>query len=111
MGTALIGGLVERALVAWFILLAAILVLKMLRGRILLRGLVSGAPGDRAQGHRLQMMLVTSGVAVGYVVEALHSPAGGTMPDISEPVLFAVLGSQGVYLGGKLPDARPDRAD
>ncbi len=111
MGTALIGGLVERALVAWFILLAAVLALKMLRGRILLRGLVSGAPGDRAQGHRLQMMLVTIGVAVGYVVEALHRPAGAAMPDISEPVLFAVLGSHGIYLGGKLTGARPDRAD
>ena len=99
----------ERALVAWFVLLAAVIVLKMLRGRILLRGLVSGAPGDRAQGHRLQMMLVTIGVAVGYLVEALHGAPGAAMPDISEPVLFAVLGSHGVYLGGKLTGAAGPR--
>jgi hypothetical protein len=106
MRLALVAHLVEFALVAWLAVVAAFVVVQMLRGRIPLAGLFEAKTDPAGTSalnlDRHQLLILSVGYAVYYVVQALHLEQGSAMPDVPSSVLYLLAGSQAVYLGGKI---------
>lgn len=104
--------------------LAAIVAFQLLTGRIRLRGLLStkeraseatdgggrlpapgpevpwtGRPGRQVSPIRIQLLLVTTGVAAYVLVDAVRLP--GTPPHIPAAVVLLLAASHALYLAGK----------
>lgn len=94
--------MIRTALLGWFLILGLLILFRIFSGEIATSGLVRHAGEDSFGFHRLQLVAVTLLFAAGYVVAALRQPPGMGMPDISTPLLAALLGSHAAYLGGKL---------
>jgi len=94
--------MIRTALLGWFLILGLLILFRIFSGEIATSGLVRHAGEDGFGFHRLQLVAVTLLFAAGYVVAALRQPPGMGMPDISTPLLAALLGSHAAYLGGKL---------
>lgn len=99
----------QGALFAWFFAMLAIVVVQVMRGRIPLDGMLDAKtdrPGARPMNFdRTQLLIASLGFALLYVVRALHLEQGAPMPDVPSSVLYALAGSQAVYLGGKIARA------
>lgn len=68
---------------------------------------------DRQTGrlslHRVQMIGFSILFAIGYVIDVLTSKPAHSLPDISTPLLAALLGSHAAYLGGTAYRLRGER--
>jgi hypothetical protein len=98
----LVSAVIRMTILGWLGLFALTIMYQIMAGRIYLGNVISH---DREQSfgfHRLQLIGVTLLFAAGYIVTALGQPADQGMPDISTPLLAALLGSHVAYLGGKL---------
>jgi hypothetical protein len=95
-----IGATVEWTVLAWFFSILAVIVIQVIRGRILIAGMLGGSSGVRI--HRLQLLLVTLVFAGGYLARALAVAPGESLPDVPGALLVGILGSQGAYLGFKM---------
>jgi hypothetical protein len=93
---------IRTALLGWFLIVGLLILYQVMTGAIATSGLVRHAGEESFGFHRLQLMGITLLFAAGYVVAALRQPPGLGMPDISTPLLAALLGSHAAYLGGKL---------
>ena len=92
---------IEAVVILWFVVLLAAVGWQLLTGRIVTSGVLQHR-GDGGFGfHRAQMLAVTLLFATGYVIAALSKGPGDGMPNISPPLLAALLGSHAAYLGGK----------
>ena len=86
--------------------LAAIVVYKVLTGRITMRGLLNDEHGAFSPG-RLQLLLFTLAMASHVVSQIVNSTAGAVpgnqahFPVVDHKLLLALFGSHSVYLGGK----------
>lgn len=90
-------------------LLAAILAIQLLTGRIntagLFRGRISGRPvgqNEYFSPERVQLLIFTLGAAASYLSQVLANAQPGSFPDVPAnwPVLIG--GSNAIYLGGKI---------
>ena len=89
----------------WILLtvLVAVLTYRLLTGRINTRGLLQDKMTGRAfSPGRLQMLIVTIGGALYYLVLVLSNPRVGEFPEVPKELLVALGGSHAFYLGGKL---------
>lgn len=86
---------------AWLGALAALVGFRLLNGRIGTRGLLSAVPGGPASPERVQLLLVWFIGVGGYALMALKSPSAA-LPEVPESLLFAMVGSQTIYAGGKI---------
>jgi hypothetical protein len=103
--------IVQTGLLLWLGLLAAFVLRGIFTGKINTKGLLShrGIAGDVAP-ERLAMLLATLGYAIFYAVNALRmvsvdSDSAG-LPEIPEEVLAVFVGTNGLYLTGKIVDMR-----
>ena len=84
--------------VAWLTAMALVIAYRLLTGRIVLDGLLT-MDGQRFSPERLQLLLLTLSAVAVYVGEAL---AAGKLPDVPDGLLPILVGSNAVYLGGKI---------
>lgn len=76
--------------------------------RLLTRGIkTDGMLRDKTNGRamspgRLQMLVVTLGIAIYYVVSVAQQKNSGSLPKLPGEFLMALGGSHGIYLSGKL---------
>jgi len=86
--------------------LAAIVVYKILTGRITMRGLLNDEHGAFSPG-RLQLLLFTLAMASHLLSQIVNSTAGAVpgnpahFPVLDHKLLLALFGSHSLYLGGK----------
>jgi hypothetical protein len=95
----------QIGLFAWFGLLALFILRGLFNRSIHLDGVLGHRAGAAPVAERLTMVLVTLGYAGFYVVTALRLPldaAEPTLPDVPEEALLALVGSNGLYLVGKI---------
>ena len=90
----------EVVLGLWFAGLATIIVVQLFRGAILSAGVLAIPHGPPVSISRLQLVLMTIGIAAAYAGVALMR-AGEGLPDPPMAIVIALLSSNGVYLGGK----------
>ncbi len=92
---------IKWTILGWFAAIALFILYKIVTGGISLEGVVRHKADGSFGFHRLQLLAMTLLFACGYVMFALRQPPGSGMPEISTPILAALLGSQTAYLGGK----------
>ena len=83
--------------------IASIIAMRLLNGRINMRYLLYGTRKDGSRyfsPERVQLLVVTLGVAFQYLVSASHAPPA-KMPNLPDGALQLLGVSNGVYLGGK----------
>lgn len=88
-----------------FLLTALIVVIsyRLLTQQINTKGLLLDKTSGRAfSPGRLQMLVVTLGIALYYVLMVLDTKDTGKLPDMPNEFLVALGGSHVFYLGGKL---------
>ena len=90
--------LLQSGLITFVSVLLAVVVMRILNGQIRLRGVVADELSGLVRADRMQMFVVSIGVAVAYMGAALEA---GCFPAVPEWVLMVVGGSQGIYLTGK----------
>ena len=96
-------------LLGWLGALAAIMLVKMLRGDINVTGLMCSANSTDADPERVALVMLTVGVALYYLVNSIGIPleelkgADGkySMPDLPGDALVLLGGSQTAYITGK----------
>ena len=93
--------IIQTAFLYWLAALAFIVVLRLFRGQINVRGLLSDRPGAPPTSDRLALIGITIGGAVFYFITALSAPPGAVMPAPPDELLFLLGGSQAAYLTGK----------
>jgi hypothetical protein len=89
-------------MVAWFAVVAAIVVYGLLTGRIHARGLLSETHADGTTADRGQLLMLTVGGAGAYVMDALSHVGENSLPEIPGPWLAVAGASQIVYLAPKV---------
>jgi len=97
-----LAAIMKVTILGWFLIVGLFLLYKIMTNGIGTDGLLRHAGEDHFGFHRAQLMAFTLLFAIGYVMFALRQPAAAGMPDISTPMLAALLGSHAAYLGGKL---------
>ncbi len=88
-----------------FMLTTFILVIayRLLTGGINTDGLLRDKASGRAvSAGRLQMLVITLGIAIYYVMMVIRGKASGSLPNLPNEFLMALAGSHGIYLSGKL---------
>jgi hypothetical protein len=96
-------GLVENGLLLWLGLLAAFVLRGILTGAINTSGLLSDERRGDIAPQRVALLLATLSYAAFYVTTALRaSPNSGGLPDVPDSVLTVLLGTNGLYLTGKI---------
>ena len=84
--------------------LTAIVIFQLMTRRINTAGLLRTKLG-RSRGqlspHRVQLLLITIGTAMYYVLQVSDTAKSGTLPDIPETWPAVLGGSNLLYLGGK----------
>jgi len=58
--------------------------------------------GRKISPARLQMLIMTVGIAIYYVLMVIENKEMGRLPDLPNEFLLALGGSHSIYLGGKL---------
>jgi hypothetical protein len=94
----------EIGLAAWFALLAAIVIWRVLVGAIDMRGMLQHDPAEGVAPERLVSLIAFPTVLVSYVLGAMHADlnAAHSLPDISENMILLLTGGNGLYLAGKI---------
>jgi hypothetical protein len=83
---------------------AGVVIVKMLRGEILLDGLLDSVDPDGTRSFspaRLQLLIITLVVAGDYVRQAVIGPQHNALPALPKELIAALGGSQAIYLGAK----------
>jgi hypothetical protein len=84
-------------------ILIGIIGYRLLVQQINTKGLLLDKTGGRKiSPARLQMLVVTMGIAVYYILMMIDNKEVGKLPDMPNEFLVALGGSQAIYLGGKL---------
>lgn len=103
-----LGEYLATGLIVWMAAIIALVALKMLTGKIPLRGLLSAVPGGAIDPTRVQSASVFLIVIGGYALNGLNAVStGAPMPDVPESLLVLLAGSSGIYLSGKVITAQP----
>ncbi len=94
-------------LYVWLAAVAALVLFRMLQGKIHTDGLLRSAPNAPIDPERLQMLAGAVAGAVFYASYAMQVAAQSdtpitSLPDVPDTVLVLLSGSQFLYLGGKL---------
>jgi hypothetical protein len=102
-----VGGLssfLSAALVAWLGLLIGLTALRMLSGRISMRGLLLPEPGRPIAPERLVAVAVFPMVLATLVYDSLTADIAATpsLPNVSNDVIALLTGSNVLYLSGKI---------
>jgi hypothetical protein len=58
--------------------------------------------GRKFSPARLQMLVVTMGIALYYILMVLDAKETGKLPDLPNEFLIALGGSHAIFLGGKI---------
>lgn len=83
--------------------LIAIVTYRLLTGGININGLLLDKTGGRAfSPGRLQLLVVTLGIAIYYLSMVLENKETGKFPDLPNEFLLALGGSHVFYIGGKV---------
>jgi hypothetical protein len=96
-----VSALVMKLILAAF---AAVVFIQLLTGGINTTSLLYGRQRDGQcyfSPGRVQLLVVTVLVALGYLVSVLKNPNRTALPDVDESVLALLFGSHIVYLSGK----------
>ena len=101
MELARIAIVVQWVLAGWMALILAVILVRMLSGRIILSGLLRTEKNWPFGMDRLQLVFVTLLFAGGYALFALDIDQLKTMPDVPTPLLLILIGSNGTYLAVK----------
>lgn len=96
-----LSALVEYAVAGWFFIIAGFVLVQMLSGKIVMTGMLGHDKYTGFAFHRLQLLVVTVFFAGGYLVQSLTKGGGDALPNVPTALLLAMVGSHGVYLGGK----------
>lgn len=96
-----LGRVMALVLGGWCVFVFGIIGVQLFRGRILSAGLLGPGNGRAMTVGRMQLLLTTIGIAVGYAGVALLRAPGEGMPDVPMAFVIALTGSHGIYLGGK----------
>lgn len=84
-------------------ILIGIIGYRLLVQQINTEGLLMDKTGGRKfSPARLQMLIVTMGIALYYILMVIETKETGKLPDMPNEFLVALGGSHAVYLGGKL---------
>jgi uncharacterized BrkB/YihY/UPF0761 family membrane protein len=90
---------------AWILGLAAVVVLQIVTGRIIIAGLLASKDADGRASFspaRLQLLIFTVVVAAQYLFKVIANPRQDALPSLPPGVVAAVGGSQAMYLAGKI---------
>lgn len=102
----LITRLFAAGLLVWFVLLAALIAGRVLRGDIKTSGFLRSSAGQPAvTPERMAHMAIFPVVIIGYAFTALHADinvANPSLPDVSNNFLMLLTGGNGLYLAGKI---------
>ena len=101
MNLASIAIVVQWALAGWMALILAIIVLRIVAGRIILTGLLRTEKDWPFGMDRVQLVFVTLFFAGGYALFALNADQLKTLPNIPTPLLLILIASNGTYLAVK----------
>jgi len=105
-----IGFLIQYAVLPWLLLFFAVVAIQILRGDINTRGLLrTRSAGGPIDPERVAILGTTLFAAGSYLLSALHQGAvfdeathSYRMPDVPDALLAVLVGSNGIYLGGKI---------
>lgn len=84
--------------------LAAVVLFKVLLGKISLRGLLTGERRDGTEYFslgRTQLLICSIVILVNYIRQFLANPSRVSLPDVPAVALGTIIGSQLIYLAGK----------
>ncbi len=96
-----IGGIIIAiGLAAWFCLIFAILVVRLVRRRASLSGMLHERRGGPVRLYRVQSLVITVLFAAIYPVVALWPGHARGMPDIPIAIFLVMAVSHGVFVGG-----------
>lgn len=101
----LLARVLETGLALWFVLLAALVLGRVLRGDIDATGLLRHDATDTAVApERVVSVIGFPVVLASYVLSAIHTDVSAThaLPDLSENMLLLLGGGNGLYLAGKI---------
>ena len=100
----LIVRVLETGLLVWLALLVAIVIGRILNGRIDVSGLLRH---DEDDGIAPEPMIAVPVVLANYVFSALHADmsVNAALPDLSQNTLLLLTGGNGIYLAGKIARA------
>jgi len=104
---AFIAKVLEAGLLSWMALLILLIGLRILRGDIRVDGLLLHKEGDTSvTPERALTMAIFPVVIISYAYTALNMnlevPGPVRLPDVPESLLNLLLGSNGLYLAGKI---------
>jgi hypothetical protein len=96
----------QCGLLVWFALLSALIATRMLRGDINVSGMLANRrAGGPMTPERVVSMAVFPTFIIGYAVVGLRTDVTGlppSLPDIPSEILNLLIGSNGLYLAGKI---------
>lgn len=94
------------ALLGFSAVLAAVIVIRLLRGDIHLRDMLTSRAGRGMEPERVQAVIVALLLPAAYAAQVFAEARGDELalklPDASEWMLALAAGSQTLYLGGKI---------
>jgi hypothetical protein len=93
-------------MLAWLALLAAFIAVRVMRGDMVLWGMLAQKPGGPPTPERMLGLVITIVIAVVYVKTALQIDLSGPgpirLPELPEHFLNILLGTNGIFLAGKI---------
>ena len=93
-------------MLAWLALLAIYIAIRIIRGDMPLRGMLSQRIDGPATPERMLGLLITVVIAVVYVHTALqidlNAPGPLRLPELPDQFMNMLLGANGIFLAGKL---------
>ncbi len=93
--------LIEYSMMIWFGCIIVAIARRMMRGEMVLSGMLMSERGSGLAFHRLQNLAITLLFAAGYLIRSLSQVPEQGLPDVPAILLAPLMGSQGVYLAGK----------
>lgn len=100
---------IRIALLAWLGAVLLLVLHRIVADRLIHTSLVIDRTTGNVSLHRLQMIGISVVFAGAYLVDALSGDPAKGLPDISTPLLAALLGSHAAYLGGTAMRLRRER--
>jgi hypothetical protein len=85
--------------------LVAVCVYRLITGAISLRGVLTSEAGGGVIPDRIQAVVITLGACAAYLsvgIGQLGDPAVHALPEVPEFIVNVLLGSQALFLGGKV---------
>jgi hypothetical protein len=101
----LIAQMFAWGMLTWLALLAAYIAIQTIRGRIAIAGMLAQKPGESPTPERTLGLVITIVIAVVYINSALQIDLEASpiqLPELPEPFLTILLGTNGVFLAGKI---------